>query len=155
MSNLDMSLAFYVTVVGFTVLYTRPEERFAYLYLAGANLMIEEVDGPSRFRTALLEHPFGRGVNFQIQVADIAGLLERMEASGHIPRTEATRGDSETRYACTIASTARTGSSNTVPRCCSVVLSADVCSVAAACANMDFASPISPFRPRKVSLNTW
>lgn len=36
---LDRSLAFYVEVIGFRVLFGRPEERFAYLELAGVHLM--------------------------------------------------------------------------------------------------------------------
>jgi hypothetical protein len=35
-SDLDRSLNFYVKVVGFSVLYDRPEERFAFLDLDGA-----------------------------------------------------------------------------------------------------------------------
>ena len=67
-SDLDTSLAFY-GVLGFSVLYTRTEERFACLELDGVKLMIEEAGGPGRrFRTAALAYPFGRGVNFQIEV---------------------------------------------------------------------------------------
>jgi catechol 2,3-dioxygenase-like lactoylglutathione lyase family enzyme len=80
--DLDRSLAFYTGVIGFTVLYARPEERFAFLELEGANLMLEEAAGPGRrFPTAPLEHPFGRGVNFQIQVADVDALHARVLAA--------------------------------------------------------------------------
>ena len=47
-SDLDCSLTFYVDVVGFSVLYDRPEERFAFLDLDGARLMLEEAAGPGR-----------------------------------------------------------------------------------------------------------
>jgi catechol 2,3-dioxygenase-like lactoylglutathione lyase family enzyme len=78
--DLDRSLAFYVGVVGFNVLYARPEERFAYLDLEGAHLMLEEAAGPGRrFRLAALEHPHGRGVNFQIEVADVDALHGRVQ----------------------------------------------------------------------------
>ncbi|MHB1525449.1 MAG: bleomycin resistance protein [Candidatus Dormibacteria bacterium] len=84
-SDLDTSLAFY-GVLGFAVLYTRGEERFAYLERDGVNLMIEEAGGPGRrFRTAPLAHPFGRGVNFQIEVSDVDIVLERVVAAGHAP----------------------------------------------------------------------
>jgi len=84
-SDLDTSLAFY-GVLGFAVLYTRPEERFAYLELDGVNLMIEEAGGPGRrFRTAPLERPFGRGINFQIEVSHIDRVLERVLAAGYAP----------------------------------------------------------------------
>lgn len=85
-SDLDSSLAFYVDVIGFSVLYDRPEERFAYLDLAGAHLMLEEAAGPGRrFRTAPLERPFGRGMNLQIQVADAETIYRRVEAAGYQP----------------------------------------------------------------------
>ena len=81
--DLDRSLAFYVGVVGFNVLYARPEERFAYLDLEGAHLMLEEAAGPGRrFRLAALEHPYGRGVNFQIEVADVDALHGRVQDAG-------------------------------------------------------------------------
>ena len=85
-SDLDSSLAFYVDVIGFSVLDDRPEERFAYLDLAGAHLMLEEAAGPGRrFRTAPLERPFGRGMNLQIQVADAETIYRRVEAAGYEP----------------------------------------------------------------------
>jgi catechol 2,3-dioxygenase-like lactoylglutathione lyase family enzyme len=81
-SDLDRSLAFYVGVVGFTVLYDRPEERFAFLTLDGVHLMLEEAAGPGRrFRTAPLEYPYGRGVNFMIEVAAVDRLHSRVQAA--------------------------------------------------------------------------
>ena len=84
-SDLDVSLAFYGTL-GFVPRYTRPEERFAYLELDGIDLMIEEAGGPGRrFRTGPLTYPFGRGVNFQIEVTDVDTLMARIRAAGHAP----------------------------------------------------------------------
>ena len=80
--DLGRSLAFYTDVIGATVLYARPEERFAFLDLEGANLMIEEAAGPGRrFHGAPLEHPYGRGVNFQIQVANVDAIHVRVLAA--------------------------------------------------------------------------
>ena len=80
--DLDRSLAFYTGVVGAIVLYARPEERFAFLDVESATLMLEEAAGPGRrFHGAPLEHPFGRGVNFQIQVADVDALHARVLAA--------------------------------------------------------------------------
>ena len=42
-TDLGASLAFWRDLCGFTVLYDRPEERFAYLTLGSAHLMLEEV----------------------------------------------------------------------------------------------------------------
>jgi catechol 2,3-dioxygenase-like lactoylglutathione lyase family enzyme len=82
-SDLDRSLTFYVETAGFRVLYQRVEERFAYLDLDGVHLMLEEAAGPGRrFRTAPLEHPYGRGINLQIEVADVDALHARIRAAG-------------------------------------------------------------------------
>jgi catechol 2,3-dioxygenase-like lactoylglutathione lyase family enzyme len=82
-SELDRSLRFYTDVLGFQLLFQRPEERFVFLDLEGAQLMLEEAAGPGRrFRTAPLEQPFGRGINFQIQVSDVNSLYERCVKSG-------------------------------------------------------------------------
>lgn len=82
-SDLAMSLRFYVNVLEFRVLFERPAERFAYLERPGAELMIEEAAGPGRrFRTAPLEAPFGRGVNFQLRVKDVDAIMNRAIAAG-------------------------------------------------------------------------
>jgi catechol 2,3-dioxygenase-like lactoylglutathione lyase family enzyme len=85
-SDLGRSLEFYVSLIGFAVLYERQEERFAYLTLDDAHLMLEEAAGPGRrFHLAPLERPYGRGVNFQITVADAAALHQRVLAAGFVP----------------------------------------------------------------------
>ncbi len=79
--DLDRSLAFYVEVIGFRVAFSRPEDRFAYLDLDGVHLMLEELGGSGRYFTnAPLAHPYGRGVNFQIEVADVDTLYKRVLA---------------------------------------------------------------------------
>ncbi len=80
-SDLDKSLTFYVDTIGFQVKYHRMEERFAFLEMDGISLMLQEAAGPGRrFRTAPLEKPYGRGVNFQIHVPDVESLYERLLA---------------------------------------------------------------------------
>ena len=79
--NLARSLEVYTGLFGFTLNYTRP--RFAYLSLGRAQLMLEE-DHPERgWVTGPLEAPFGRGVNFQIEVPDVLALHGRLEAAGY------------------------------------------------------------------------
>ena len=52
------------------------------LALQGMRLMLEEAAGPGRrFRTAPLEQPFGRGVNFQIGIANVDDIHQRALAS--------------------------------------------------------------------------
>jgi catechol 2,3-dioxygenase-like lactoylglutathione lyase family enzyme len=82
-SDLGRSLAFYVEVLGFEVRYQRPEERFAYLKREGAELMLEEAEGPGRrLVTAPLEPPFGRGMNLQIRATDVRALLAAVRKAG-------------------------------------------------------------------------
>lgn len=82
-TDLDPSLRFYVGVLGFRALFERPAERFAYLERDGVELMVQEAAGPGRrFRTASLEPPYGRGVNFQLRVDDVDALLERAIGAG-------------------------------------------------------------------------
>ena len=81
--DLATSLRFYVGVLEFRVLFERPAERFAYLERPGAELMIEEAAGPGRrFRTAPLEAPFGRGINFQLRVTDVDATMTRAISAG-------------------------------------------------------------------------
>ena len=84
--DLASSLRFYVGVLEFRVLFERPTERFAYLERPGAELMIEEASGPGRrFRTAPLETPYGRGINFQLSVTGVDAMLARaVEAHAEI-----------------------------------------------------------------------
>ncbi|WP_342236031.1 bleomycin resistance protein [Inquilinus sp. OTU3971] len=74
-SDIDRSLRFYTELLGFAVLYDRPEERFAYLDRDGAALMLDQPADPGRLWLAgPLEPPYGRGVNLQIEVADVDTL---------------------------------------------------------------------------------
>ena len=85
-SSLKDSLAFHVGLVGFTVLYDRPEDGFAYLDLEGAELMLEEApertDDARVWWTAEPEKPYGRGINLQIEVADVYAIHARLNAAG-------------------------------------------------------------------------
>ena len=82
-SDLSVSLRFFENVLGFAIVFAREEERFAYLRREGAELMLQEANGPGRrFRTASLEKPYGRGVNFQIKVSDVGALYDRVCGAG-------------------------------------------------------------------------
>ena len=74
-TDLDASLAFYVDLLGFHILYGRPEDRFAFLERSGAELMLEEyAPGARMLARAPFERPYGRGINFQIRVEDADAL---------------------------------------------------------------------------------
>ena len=83
-TNLDQSLEFYVGLLGFRILYARLEERFAFLDREGAELMLEQSITRDRlWPKAELTKPFGRGVNFQIEVLNIDQLHSVLLAAGN------------------------------------------------------------------------
>jgi catechol 2,3-dioxygenase-like lactoylglutathione lyase family enzyme len=71
---------FYVRIIGFSVRYERPEEKFCYLDLGGAELMIEQET--DFWATAPRERPYGRGINLQIEVAALKPILARLSDAG-------------------------------------------------------------------------
>ena len=76
--NFIESFKFYTQLVGFEVLYERPEEDFVMLVFNGAQLMIEGLSAKRRlWDVGKLERPLGRGVNFQIQVQDVRNLYQK------------------------------------------------------------------------------
>jgi lactoylglutathione lyase len=82
-SDLDASLQFYQGLLGFHILYARPEERFAFLDRDGAEIMLEQPRTRGRlWPRAELARPFGRGVNFQIQVSAVDELHSAIVAAG-------------------------------------------------------------------------
>lgn len=74
-SDVERSVAFYERL-GFRVAYARPSERFALLERGpSTRLMLEQpLDRDRLFPRAPLEHPYGRGVNLEIEVADATEL---------------------------------------------------------------------------------
>jgi catechol 2,3-dioxygenase-like lactoylglutathione lyase family enzyme len=82
-TDLERSLIFYTAVCGFAVRYVRPEERFAYLDLDGAELMLEQTVTLERtWVAAPLEYPLGRGMSLQIEVAGLRALHDRVINAG-------------------------------------------------------------------------
>ena len=82
-TNLDSSLAFWVSRLGFKVAYQRPEDGFAYLDLNGAQVMLEQIDSDAgQWLTAPLAKPFGRGINLQIDVEAVAPIIQQLDEAG-------------------------------------------------------------------------
>lgn len=80
-TDLDASLAFWVDHCGFSVSYDRPDERFAYIVLASAHIMLEQAGVGRNWVTGPLEQPFGRGINFQITVPDSDVIASALRAA--------------------------------------------------------------------------
>ena len=82
-SDWAKSLSFYMELLGFTVLYDRPEDRFASLERDGAQIMIEQTVDPER--TLLADapvFPYGRGLNLQIEVRDASAFCDSLTKTG-------------------------------------------------------------------------
>ena len=79
-SNHATSRDFYVRVIGFSVRYERPEEKFSHLDLGGAELMIEQET--DFWATAPREKAYGRGINLQIEVDALDPILSRLREAG-------------------------------------------------------------------------
>ena len=79
-TDIQNSLPFYTDIIGFKVEYSRPEEKFYFLSLEGSQLMVEEIN--NHWWTGELEHPFARGLNFQIEVSDVSAIIGRLEEAG-------------------------------------------------------------------------
>ncbi|MBW2987479.1 VOC family protein [Candidatus Woesearchaeota archaeon] len=75
-TDLKKSLEFYVDILGFKIEYKR--ENFAFISFQGSQLMLEQ-NLDSDWNTGKLEHPFGRGINFQIEVEDAGLLLDSLK----------------------------------------------------------------------------
>jgi catechol 2,3-dioxygenase-like lactoylglutathione lyase family enzyme len=78
--SIEVSLDFWCAALGFVVAYARPEERFAFLQRDSAQVMLCQRNG--NWDTAVLERPFGRGINFEIKVKSIAPILDALASRG-------------------------------------------------------------------------
>ncbi|PFH28212.1 bleomycin resistance protein [Burkholderia sp. JKS000303] len=80
-SDLAESVCFYRDVLGFRIRFERPEDGFAYLEIGRAQLMLEQYSRDA-WLIGLLERPFGRGINLQIEVDSLDPILDRIRNAG-------------------------------------------------------------------------
>ena len=81
-TDIGRSLAFYRDVLGFAVVYERPDEGFACLRYEGCELMLDQIGLGRTWETGPLEPPLGRGMNLQCLVGSLDRLLDRLTAAG-------------------------------------------------------------------------
>jgi len=81
-TDLDRSIAFWCDLCGFTISYARPDERFAYIVLGSAHIMLEQIGVGRNWVTGPLQRPLGRGANFQVTVLDSGALATRLHDAG-------------------------------------------------------------------------
>ena len=85
-TDLEKTKEFYVDILNFKIEYERPEDRFVFLSLENNQMMFEQVN--DNWRVGILEHPFGRGVNFEMTVSDVDAMYKHILASGITPFRE-------------------------------------------------------------------
>jgi catechol 2,3-dioxygenase-like lactoylglutathione lyase family enzyme len=82
-SNLDVSLDFYIGQLGFEIKYDRPEDRFAFIEKEGAQFMLDELAENSWLTKKPIEKPFGQGINFEIGINNVNVLYKTLCRNGH------------------------------------------------------------------------
>lgn len=81
-SDMTASVRFYTEILDFRIEYRREEKKFVFISREGAQLMLEE-NPSSEWSAGRMEYPFGRGINFQIEVKDLKPLLERLKKNNY------------------------------------------------------------------------
>ena len=72
--NFKRSMEFYIDILGFSIDYSREEDKFAMISINDAQIMIEEIN--DYWKTGELEYPFGRGINLQIEITDADKIVK-------------------------------------------------------------------------------
>ncbi len=82
-TDIAASRHFYCAVLGFAMAYERPEDRFLYLDLEGAQLMLAQLaeNESDDWLTGPMQPPFGRGIHLEIGVSALDPMLQRLQAA--------------------------------------------------------------------------
>jgi uncharacterized glyoxalase superfamily protein PhnB len=81
-TNLNNSIKFYKTC-GFKIEYERKEDKFVFLSLGEIQFMLQELATDNKWETGKLEYPFGRGINFQLEVDNVDTIYNSLKANGY------------------------------------------------------------------------
>ncbi len=81
-TNLKRALDFYL-LCGFKIEYERKEDKFAFLSLEGTQLMLQELSEENKWYVGNLEYPFGRGINFQVEVDDVENIYNKLKENNY------------------------------------------------------------------------
>nr|WP_189286545.1 VOC family protein [Bacillus pumilus] len=77
---IEKSKWFYIELIellGFKLEYEREDDKFIFVSLEEeTQMMLEEING--HWDTGELKHPFGRGINFQIDIKDVQPVIDRL-----------------------------------------------------------------------------
>ncbi|WP_433961290.1 bleomycin resistance protein [Bacillus pumilus] len=76
-TDIEKSKWFYIELLGFKLEYEREDDKFIFVSLEEeTQMMLEEING--HWDTGELKHPFGRGINFQIDIKDLQPVIDRL-----------------------------------------------------------------------------
>lgn len=76
-SNLEESVKFYKTC-GFKIEYERKEDKFVFLSLGEIQFMLQELGSSDKWDVGELTYPFGRGINFQLEVDNVDSVYNSL-----------------------------------------------------------------------------
>lgn len=79
-TDIEKSKWFYIKVLGFQIEYERVYDKFVFIALEETQIMLEEING--HWETGELVYPFGRGINFQIDVEKVEPIISRLKEQG-------------------------------------------------------------------------
>ncbi len=76
-TDIEKSKWFYIELLGFKLEYERVDDKFVFVSLEEeTQMMLEEING--HWNTGELNRPFGRGINFQIDIKNIQPVIDRL-----------------------------------------------------------------------------
>lgn len=78
-SNIQKSKDFY-QMLGFKIMYERPENKFCFLQLENNQIMIEQNN--DNWNTGSMEYPYGRGINISMFVSNVEEMYNRLKNEG-------------------------------------------------------------------------
>lgn len=80
--NLEKSINFY-KLIGFKIEYERKENKFVFLSMGEIQFMLQEIEKENKWDIAPLEYPFGRGINFQLEVDNVDKIYNTLKNNNY------------------------------------------------------------------------
>ena len=81
-SGINTTKKFYTEVLGFKIEYERINDKFAFLSLGEAQLMIEQIN--DNWTVGELKYPFGNGINLQIEINNLDSFVKKVKSKNII-----------------------------------------------------------------------
>ena len=85
-SDINKTKEFYLNILGFKLEYEREADRFIFLSFEETQLMFEEMH-ENGWNVAEMSYPFGRGINFSIEVEDIDMIYHKLILNEYPPES--------------------------------------------------------------------